>query len=208
MANHLQSNNPNKPAFVLGNGRSRLHVNATELGPYGHIYGCNALYREMSVDHLVAVDVKMVNEIISAGYHKNHTVWTNPNKGIAETAHINFFDPHKGWSSGPTALWLAAKFGHREIYILGFDFEGVDGKFNNVYADTFNYKKSSEIPTFFGNWVTQTEKVVREFKDTTFYRVVGKRSMTPPSFTMGLNNFRNLNYNDFVERFGINLQKI
>lgn len=206
MANHLQ-NQPSKPAFVLGNGKSRLNVNVEDLKSHGHIYGCNALYRETSVDHLVAVDVKMVNEIISAGYHKNHTVWTNPNKGIIETSYINFFDPHKGWSSGPTALWLAAKFGHKEVFILGFDFEGIDGKFNNVYADTFNYKKSSEVPTFFGNWVSQTEKVLRDYKNTMFYRVVAKKAMTPPSLSSGINNFRNLDYRDFASRFNISLQK-
>jgi len=206
MANHPQ-NQPSKSAFVLGNGKSRLHIQVEDLKSHGYLYGCNALYRETSVDHLVAVDVKMANEIIESGYHKNHTVWTNPNKGIIDTPYINFFDTHKGWSSGPTALWLAAKFGHKEIFILGFDFEGVDGKFNNVYADTFNYKKSSEVPTFFGNWVSQTEKVFREYKDTMFYRVVGKKFMTPPCFTMGINNYRNINYNDFAARFNITFQK-
>jgi hypothetical protein len=33
----------------------------------------------------------MVNEIIAAGYHKKHQVWTNPNKGIQTKHHINFF---------------------------------------------------------------------------------------------------------------------
>lgn len=207
MASHPQNSNPNKPAFVLGNGISRLVVDIAELQPHGTIFACNAVYREAEVDHLVAVDVKMINEIIAAGYHNTNNVWTNPNKGVLETSNINFFDPHKGWSSGPTALWLAASMGHKDIYILGFDFEGLQGKFNNVYADTFNYKKSYEPPTFFGNWVSQTEKVIRDFQDVKFYRLVGKKFMTPPALSSGINNYRNISYNELTERFAINLKK-
>lgn len=206
MANPQQHLNPSKPAFVIGNGISRLVVDIAELQPHGTLFACNAVYRETAVDHLISVDVKMINEIIAAGYHKTNNVWTNPNNGIVDTANINFFNPHKGWSSGPTALWLAASMGHREIYVLGFDFEGVQGKFNNVYADTFNYKKSHEVPTFFGNWVSQSQKVVQDFQMTKFHRLVGKKFMTPPALS-GVNNFRNMTYQELSEKFAINLKK-
>ena len=143
MANHQQKQpQQNNTAFVLGNGKSRLTLNLESLKGRGTIIGCNALYREFEPDFLVSVDVKMVNEIISAGYQKTHQVWTNPNKGIISKFGVNFFSPHKGWSSGPTALWFACTQGHKNVYIFGFDYQGLDGKFNNVYADTFNYKKS------------------------------------------------------------------
>ena len=113
---HLQNN----PAFVIGNGTSRLRLRAESLLEKGVVYGCNAQYREFNPHYLIAVDVKMVNEIIDAGYHKQHQVWTNPNKGIRTKSNVNFFSPHKGWSSGPTALWFAASQGHQSIYIFGF----------------------------------------------------------------------------------------
>jgi len=121
----------------------------------------------------------MVNEIISAGYNKEHEVWSNPNKGIVSKDHLNLFNPHKGWSSGPTALWLACSRGHKDVYILGFDYQGVGGKLNNVYADTFNYKKSSDVATFYGNWLNQTERVVQEFRSTRFHRVIEKGNIVP-----------------------------
>ena len=40
---------------------------------------------------------------------------------------FNFFQPSKGWSSGPTALWLASQQQYTTIYILGFDYQGTDG---------------------------------------------------------------------------------
>jgi hypothetical protein len=199
----LKQPQQNNPAFVLGNGTSRLAVEPTSLLDQGTVYGCNAQYREYDPHHLIAVDVKMVNEIIAAGYHTSHSVWTNPNKGVSTKANINFFQPHKGWSSGPTALWHAATNGHREIYILGFDYQGLNGKFNNVYADTFNYKKSSDNATFHGNWLSQTEKVIKEFKNIQFYRVLAPQNFIPPQL-LAMGNLKHIYYDEFIEQFQLN----
>ena len=194
---HLHSN----PAFVVGNGTSRISINPKSLVDQGIVYGCNAQYREYDPHYLIAVDVKMVNEIIAAGYHKTHQVWTNPNKGINTKHNVNFFSPHKGWSSGPTALWFAASQGHKEIYILGFDYQGLNGKFNNVYADTFNYKKSSDAATYFGNWLSQTEKVIKEFKHTKFYRVIEPGAFIPDKLGPALQNLSHITVKEFSNRF-------
>ena len=197
-----QKNLHNNPAFVLGNGTSRLRLNPVSLLDKGIVYGCNAQYREYEPHHLIAVDVKMVNEIIASGYHKTHSVWTNPNKGVQTKHFINFFNPHKGWSSGPTALWLAASQGHREIYIFGFDYQGINGKFNNVYADTYNYKKSSDAATYFGNWLSQTEKVIKEFRHVQFFRVVEPGSFIPDKLGPELTNLEHITFEEFDQRFG------
>ena len=194
MANLQQNQQHNKPAFVLGNGVSRLKADLSSLASYGTLYGCNALYREFSPDHLIAVDVKMVNEIIESGYHNTNKVWTNNNKGITSLENINILTPHKGWSSGPTALWLATQNSHKEIYILGFDYEGLGGRVNNVYAGTPNYKAKDQAATFFGNWSAQTEKVVRENKDVQFFRVMGDLKFIPPNFKDDMTNLKHISY--------------
>lgn len=202
MQHQLKPKQPqHNPAIVLGNGRSRLVVDPKSLQAFAIVYGCNAQYREFEPDHLIAVDVKMVNEIIASGYHKTHPVWTNPNKGISSKNSINLFNPHKGWSSGPTALWHAASQGHKEIYIMGFDYQGNNGKFNNVYADTFNYKKSSDVATFFGNWLAQTERVIKEFKNVKFYRVIEPGSFIPEQLGPSVANLKHITYKEFCEKF-------
>lgn len=188
-------------AFVLGNGKSRLHVNCESLLDIGTVYGCNAQYREFDPHYLVAVDVKMVNELIDSGYANKGTVWTNPNKGIKDRNKINLFNPHKGWSSGPTALWFAAKNGHKNIYIHGFDYQGLHGKFNNVYADTHNYKKSTDSATFFGNWLSQTEKVIKEFPHTQFYRVINAGAYIPDKLGPQYSNLKHVSIEDFGKTF-------
>jgi hypothetical protein len=191
----------NNPAFILGNGRSRLAVDPNVLLKEGVVYGCNAQYREFEPHYLIAVDVKMVNEIIDSGYHKTHQVWTNPNKGIKSKANINLFNPHKGWSSGPTALWFACSHGHKEIFILGFDYQGVNGKFNNVYADTYNYKKSQDAATYYGNWLSQTEKIIKEFRQIKFYRVIESAGFVPDKLGSNHPNLSHITIEQFGHRF-------
>jgi hypothetical protein len=202
MVNHPQKQQLNNVAFVLGNGTSRLSVDVNTLIERGKVFGCNAIYREFQPHYLVAVDVKMVNEIIASGYHKTNEVWTNPNKGILDKDYVKFFNPHKGWSSGPTALWFAANQGHRNIFILGFDYQGTQGRFNNVYADTYNYKKSSDAATYHGNWLSQTDRTIREYRNTTFYRVIESGAyipdkLAPPHHT----NLRHINFEEFENFF-------
>jgi hypothetical protein len=194
-----QPNQQNNVAFVLGNGQSRLNLNLNELKTQGTIYGCNALYREFEPDFLVAVDTKMVNEIIASGYHKTHSVWTNPNKGITSKSNINLFSPHKGWSSGPTALWMACQQKFSHIYIFGFDYQGIEGRVNNVYADTFNYKKSQDAATFFGNWLSQTEKTVKEYKNINFFRVITPGQFIPDKL-QGIANLQHITFDNFNQK--------
>ena len=196
-----QLSQPSNPAFVLGNGKSRLAVDASLLLNLGTVYGCNAIYREISPHYLVAVDVKMINEIVASGYHKSNQVWTNPNKGLSTVENLNFFRPHKGWSSGPTALFLAASKGHKNIYILGFDYEGIGGLVNNVYADTQNYRLSSDKATFYGNWLHQTERVIKEFKHINFYRVISSNGFIPDKLKQLPTNLKHITYDDFRKIF-------
>jgi len=200
---HILSNSKtNKTAFVIGNGLSRKPINVEELSLIGKTYGCNALYRTFSPDYLVAVDVKMILEINKSGYQHKNEVWTNPNKSYVGLKNLNFFQPSKGWSSGPTALWLASQHEYDTIFILGFDYRGVnDGKsFNNIYADSANYKKSTDSATFFGNWLRQTTTVLKEKPNTKFYRVIASDNYIPPE----LNKFDNLEHilvEDFRKMF-------
>jgi len=159
-------------AFVLGNGRSRLVVDPKDLKKHGKIYGCNALYRDFDPDYLIAVDPKMITEICQKEYQLKHEVWTNPNNSYKNFKNLNFFKSPRGWSSGPTALHKACIDQYKEIYILGFDYVGITDKFNNVYSDTPNYKRSIDCATYYGNWLSQTETLFGEFKHIFFYRVI------------------------------------
>lgn len=190
-------------AFVIGNGTSRNPINLQSLKPFGKIYGCNALYRDFIPDYLIAVDTKMVLELNKAGIQHQVETWTNPNRAYAEMHGFNFFQPSKGWSSGPTALWHASEnTNYDTIYILGFDYEGTGQTVNNVYADTQNYKASTEKATYYGNWLKQTVVTCQNNPKKRYIRVVGDSFFTPPDLKK-LDNISNMYVRDFKKSFNI-----
>lgn len=189
-------------AFVLGNGTSRQSINLDQLQTHGTIYGCNALYREFDPDYLIAVDTKMILEINKAGYQHSNEVWTNRNKAFDKMNGFNFFTTSKGWSSGPTALHLASEHNNNDIYILGFDYTGIDNKVNNIYADTWNYKKSHEKATYHGNWLRQTLITCQKFDKKRYIRVLGDDAFIPKEFQK-LDNISHISIEEFKKIFNI-----
>jgi hypothetical protein len=170
-------------AFVLGNGQSRKGIDPNNLKEKGTVFACNAVYRTHQPHWLVAVDPKMMLERAETDYVVHNKVYSNYNRQYEKhqklLAHVTWSKPSLGWSSGPTALRLACEQGFKEIYILGFDYQGLavdtnKNRFhlNNIYGDTRNYKKSNEQATFFGNWMNQTKKCLQDFKDVRFHRVI------------------------------------
>ena len=138
----------------------------------------------------------MLVEIVESGYHLTHEVWTNPNKQNSHLTGLKYLNPRLGWSSGPTALKFATSHNPHEIFIFGFDYVGDGGLVNNVYADTLNYKKSTENATYYGNWENQTHHIIKENQHIKFFRVVGDTFYSPKwKYT----NFKNINYTEFYK---------
>ena len=190
-------------AFVIGNGISRNSINLAMLRPFGKIYGCNALYRDFKPDYLIAVDTKMVLELNNKGVQHEIETWTNPNRSYDHFTGFNFYQPSKGWSSGPTALWHASdSTGYDTIYILGFDFEGIGQQVNNIYSGTQNYKAPDEKATYYGNWLKQTIVTIQNNPEKRYIRVLGENLFTPPELNK-VANIEHIHLNDFKKSFNL-----
>ena len=159
-------------AFVLGNGISRQSIDLQQLRSLGQIYGCNAIYKEFECDVLISTDTPISERIQQEGYSQTHVHYTRkplPSSGARRIAQQYF-----GYSSGPVAVAQAALDGAVAIYLLGFDMGPTrTGRFNNCYADTEFYKKSSAVPTFTGNWVRQLQTIMKDFPKISFFRIQG-----------------------------------
>ena len=133
-------------AFVLGNGESRKGIEINDLKEKGKVFACNGVYRTHRPDYLVAVDPKMLLEIAEGDYLLHNKVWSNfnaqYNKHPKILDHVQWFKPSLGWSSGPTALRMACEHGHKDIYILGFDYQGHKDKDK---GNTFKFNKNGAI---------------------------------------------------------------
>ena len=163
-----------KVSFVLGNGVSRKDINPADLKAKGSVYGCNAIYREFMPDVLVATDKLIAGRIQEDGVDKQVKFWTRrPLPGSsAHKIERRYF----GNSSGPVAISRACIDGATHIFLLGFDFGSTDDLFNNVYADTEFYKRSTEKATYAGNWIYQIGEIVKAYPQVTFFRVIDKSS--------------------------------
>lgn len=160
------------PAFVLGNGISRQQIDLNLLKPLGRVYGCNAIYREFEPDVLVSTDLPISERIQHEGYSRTHIHYTR--KPLPDTGAMRITQQYFGYSSGPAAVGHSALDGARSIYMIGFDMgPNRTGRFNNIYADTEFYKKSSANPTFTGNWVRQIKQIAKDFPKASFFRIVG-----------------------------------
>jgi len=60
--------NHDKKIFILGNGESRKGIDIPLLRQQGKVYGCNSIYLEEIVDHLVSLDCGPCHEIYHSGY--------------------------------------------------------------------------------------------------------------------------------------------
>ena len=185
-------------AFALGNGVSRQQIDLNLLKELGKIYGCNALYRDFTPDVLISTDLPISERIQHEGYSKKNMHFTRkplPGLGAYKIAQQYF-----GYSSGPIAVGQAALDGATSIYLVGFDMGPTrHGRFNNIYADTEFYKKSSAVPTFTGNWVRQIKQICKDFPNTSFFRVIGDTT-ADLSDLKGIPNMLQMPMTDFQNR--------
>ena len=165
-------------AIALGNGRSRLAVKVDDLRQHGPIYACNAIFREFTPDVLVATDTPIATAIQESGYALKHRFYTRrPMEGLGAQ---RLSKQYLGFSSGPNAIAQACIDGYTRIFLLGFDLGTSNGQFNNIYANTEFYKKSSDPPTFSGNWVRQVEQICGDYRNREFIRIMGPESQHQP----------------------------
>ena len=203
-------------AFVLGNGQSRKGIDLNDLKQKGTVFACNAVYRTHQPHWLVAVDPKMMLEIAETDYVVHNKVYSNFNNQYEKHQklldHVTWSKPSLGWSSGPTALRLACEQGFKEIYILGFDYQGlaVDAKknrfqLNNIYGDTRNYKKNNDEATFYGNWMNQTKRCLKDFPDVKFHRVIPQNWFKPKDLDWN-DNMDHTSTEEFLSKFDLQIK--
>ena len=185
-------------AFVLGNGVSRQSVDLNQLKILGRIYGCNAIYREFEPDVLISTDTPISERIQYDGYSQTHVHYTR--KPLPDLGANRIPQKYFGFSSGPVAVGQAALDGAIAVYLIGFDMGPTrNGRFNNCYADTEFYKKSSAVPTFTGNWVNQIKTIARDFPKTSFFRITGDTTAEIREL-LGIPNLTHLQMADFQQR--------
>ena len=152
--------------YVFGNGESRTSVNIDNLS--GIKIGCNAIYRDYSMDHLVCVDRRMVQEALDKNANQHSYIYTRQD-WISQFDAIRLRTvpklPYSGserwdepfqWGSGPYAVLLAAKLCKKAtVHLVGFDLHSTNATVNNIYKDTDNYDSSDKRAVDPRYWIHQ-----------------------------------------------------
>lgn len=171
-------------AVVIGNGESRRDINLNKYKTEYTLIGCNALHRDITVNHLICCDRRMAVEATDNPNTKNTVIyvrdsWYHYFRKILKNKNIKLLPalPYTGetkkddpehWGSGGFAVLLAASLGFEEIEIIGFDLYPIDHAVNNIYKDTENYAKAGARPVDPSYWIYQLGKIFQHYPNTTF----------------------------------------
>lgn len=171
-------------ALVIGNGESRRNI---DIGNFqNHILiGCNAIHRDIVVDHLVCCDQRMIREAVGNPANKNTIIYVRDlwyhyfrkiqkNKNIRLVPELPYqsdkrVDQPIHWGSGCYAVLLAALSEHQEISLIGFDLYHRENRVNNIYKGTSHYAGPESSPVDPAYWIYQIGQVFRYFPKKKFY---------------------------------------
>lgn len=175
-------------AYIIGNGPSRKNFDLNKLKASGQTYGCNALYRDFIPDFIFSVDSKITSTMVKDKVYEK--CWH-----YAPSLEVNRYPPHlqlipnnPGWISGSAAFWTATVHGHKNIFLIGFDFrEYGKGQLNNIYQDSKHYGPRNGEDIFQG-WLDQWRDLQRMRPYCTFNLVHDN----PPDFLLVSNPSKNI----------------
>ena len=192
---------PRGNAYCIGNGPSRKGFDLHRLQDTGQTYGCNALYRDFIPDYIFSVDSKITmkmceDKVYEKCFHYAPSLEVNRPHG-KDKLHLIPNNPH--WISGNAAFWTAGVHGHKNIYLIGYDFrEYGKGKLNNIYQDTPNYGERNDDKIFDG-WLKQFRDMIK-MRPYVNYIIVHDN---PPEYLNNLQtgtdlgNSKVISYNEF-----------
>ncbi len=148
---------PRGNAYIIGNGPSRKDFDLTTLKATGQTYGCNALYRDFIPDYIFSIDAQVTNTMVKDKvyekcFHYAPSLEVNRHpKGGPPVLHLIPDNPYS--ISGNQAIWTACVHGHKNLYLIGFDFRDYGkNQLNNIYQDTEHYGPRHG-DTIFDNWL-------------------------------------------------------
>ena len=171
-------------ALVIGNGESRSRLDLLTFKDTHVMLGCNALHRDIVVDHLICCDHRMVREALENPATANTMIhvrdgWHHYFRKIQKNKNIKLLpqlpyeagsrmDKPVHWGSGPYAVLIAALLDHSSVSLVGFDLHGRQDRVNNIYKDTVNYSNSKSPAVDPSYWIYQIGKVFELFPKIEF----------------------------------------
>jgi hypothetical protein len=168
--------------WTIGNGQSRENFALNQISDL--VIGCNAIHRDHTCDEYVAVDRRMVDEILINEANKDKIIYTredwldrySSHKVVLPLPSIPFAGPNKSdqafhWNSGPYAVLVAALKHPSKIKMVGFDLWSKTSFVNNIYKGTQNYAGAHDRRVTPDFWIHQLKKLFDHFSNIEFIQL-------------------------------------
>jgi hypothetical protein len=195
-------------ALVIGNGESRATLDLASLAINHILIGCNAIHRDITVDHLVCCDRRMVEEAVNNPNTSNTVIYVREDwfkfyrkiqkhKNIQTVPALPYVgqlkqDKPDHWGSGGYAVLVAAELGFENITLVGFDLYSKNNQVNNIYKDTANYAKATSHSIDYNYWVYQIAKVFQYYPHINFTIINDYDWQMPKEWQQSNVNFSNI----------------
>ena len=181
-------------SLVIGNGESRANINLSQFVDKFNTIGCNAVHRDVAVNHLICCDRRMVEESLNSINTINTKIYVRKDyidyySKLDNRIHLlpeipytskNKIDNPINWGSGPYALLVSANLSPNKIIMLGFDLYAKDNMFNNIYKGTNHYQTKKSKPVDYSYWEYQIAKVFTSYSNKKFI-VLNKEDWKMPT---------------------------
>ena len=193
---------PKGNAYIIGNGPSRKGFNLNLLKASGQTYGCNALYRDFVPDYLFMVDSKITKGIVEDRVYEKCICYAPSLEVNRYPRKINLIPNNPYWVSGQQAMWTACVHGHKNIYLIGFDFQEYgQGKLNNIYQGTEFYGPRNS-DTVFDAWLQQFRTLIKQRPYCQFTVVHNNPTLPMHHLQSGtdLGNTQLMTYEEFTKK--------
>jgi hypothetical protein len=195
-------------ALVIGNGESRRNLDLVSFKIQNILIGCNAIHRDITVDHLICCDRRMVEEAIQNPDTANTEIyvredWFKYYRKIQKLKNIKQVPalPYQGeakrdqpdhWGSGGYAVLVAAELGFDDITLIGYDLYSKNNKVNNIYKGTNNYAAPDSHSIDYNYWVYQISKIFHLYPSIQFTILNQSDWVLPREWQLPNVQFRNI----------------
>lgn len=207
----ITNNDHRGNAVIVGNGNTRSKFRLSLLTNHKgglfaslkcQVYGCNAVYRDMVPDFLIAQTDEIVTEIVESGYADKNIVYSSAAQMVKHPGKLHLIPQNYILNAGAGATYLACFHGHKKVYLIGFDNQDSKGFNNNMYAGTNGYQAKNETISS-GKWVANMERLFRAYHDVEFYWVHPNPDHCMPEKWKWCNNLHAQSYREFVSDLDI-----
>jgi hypothetical protein len=207
--NSVFNNQISNKACIIGNGISRkdFPIKAV-INHFGGLlareklqtYGCNALFRDHTVDFLVVSGEQdgIVSEVVNSGYCNNNVVYASATHIQNNPGQFYLIPQDPGWNAGTMAAYLAAFDGHQTIYLLGFDCQDTDHYNYNMYAGTHGYQTARNAQADSAFFTETMKQIFEVYSSVDFVRVTPTKYFWMPEEWKYVTNLRQIDFREFI----------